>query len=255
MNKPKLVIGNIKMNLETSQARDEYITNSLEAFRGLSDSQKSAIVICPPFLYIESFVQAYKFADVAVGGQNAHQELRGKNTGEISPKMLASIGAQCVILGHSERRATGETLEQVIQKVINAILTGLTPIICVGFTVGSKDAQDEGKILKDEVNEIVSALNAQQVQKVIFAYEPVWAIGSGKTPTPEHIHTMTLVVRKAIVGVHGPDTKEIPVLYGGSITTENVREICVQSHIDGVLVGGASLDPANLARMSSLLNQ
>jgi len=242
------------MNLETPNARDEYIRNSLAAFGGLSAFQKSAIVVCPPFLYIETFISAYKFADIAVGAQNAHHELRGKNTGEVSPKMLATLGTQYVILGHSERRATGETLEQVIAKVESALLTGLIPIICIGFTVGSVDAQDEGKILKKEISEIVSSLNAQQIKKVVFAYEPIWAIGTGKTPTPEHIHTMTLVVRKAIVHVHGPSGKEVPVLYGGSVTTSNVRTISQEAHVDGVLVGGASLDSNNLAQISALIN-
>lgn len=254
MKKPKLVVGNIKMNLETLDARDEYIRNSLKAFGELSSFQKSAIIICPPFLYIESFIEAYRFADITVGAQNAHHELRGKNTGEVSPKMLAAAGTQCVILGHSERRATGETLQQLIEKILSALLTGMTPIICIGFTNGVTQAEQEAEIIKSEVGEIVSSLNAQQIQKIIFAYEPVWAIGTGKTPSPEHIHTMTLVVRKAIVTTHGSIGKEIPVLYGGSITPENVLKICEQSHIDGVLVGGASLNPANLAQMSTLIN-
>ncbi len=251
MTKPKLVIGNLKMNLETRDARDSYLEKAKKAFEVLTENERNAIAICPPMLHVEAFIDALDKQQIAIGAQNAHHELRGKFTGETSPKTLFSLGVSVVLLGHSERRAAGETQEIVITKLIKALEVGLTPVICIGYGVQSEDAEQS---IKEEVEKITKDLTQEQIEKTIIAYEPIWAIGTGKTPSPEHIHTVTLVIKKVIASVYGRESESTLILYGGSVTTENIRTICEEGHIDGVLVGGASLQPENLALMSKIIN-
>ncbi len=248
------VVGNLKMHLETCRLRDEYVKRLHELSQSLTSEQRSALFVCPPHVHLEKFVT--KLPALTIGAQDAHHELRGAHTGSTSSNALKSLGVGCVIIGHSERRGAGESLETVCKKVQTALLSGLHVIVCVGFL---SEGQDEESIIKSDVAAILEAITdvvpAHKHENLSFAYEPVWAIGTGKTPTTHHIQTIVLVIRKEVIRVLGDASKSLPVLYGGSVTTENAQQIVTESTADGVLVGGASLDPANLVQMIKMFNK
>lgn len=248
------VVGNLKMHLETCRLRDEYVDRMHELSQSLTSQQLSALVICPPHVHLEKFIT--KLPGLTIGAQDAHHELRGAHTGSTSSNALKSLGVECVIIGHSERRVAGESLDTVCKKVQTALLSGLQVIVCVGFL---SEGQDEVSVLKSDVAAILESVTevvpVQKQGNLVFAYEPVWAIGTGKTPTTHHIQTIVLVIRKEIMRVLDDGSVSLPVLYGGSVTTENAQQIVEESTADGVLVGGASLDPANLVQMVKMLNK
>lgn len=250
MEKPLLVIANLKMNIETDAARKDYIKKTKDLAKDLKKGQRDALVICPASVYIESFVKGLG-SQITVGAQDLHHEMRGSHTGEVSAKMLAVVGAKAVIVGHSERRRAGESVAQLKGKIENALFAGLTPIVCLGYT---EAGQEEASVIEQELRFLTSSFTVEEVTRMILAYEPVWAIGTGKVPSSHHIHTMTLVIKKSLTSAYGASAPFPPVIYGGSVTTENIRALCLEAHVAGVLVGGASLDPANLIQMTKIIN-
>jgi len=249
----KYVIGNLKMHLETVRLRDEYLESAQRAITSLTKQQRGVLAICPPHIYLEKFITTLD--DVIIGAQDTHEELRGAHTGSTSAKTVAGIGAKFTIIGHSERRAAGEALETVVQKIITALLSELQVIVCVGY---NPEGAEETETVQQEVTyickQIMDVVPANRQKNIMIAYEPVWAIGSGKIPSANHIQTMKLIIQKQIMTVGLADAGEIPVLYGGSVKTDNVRAIISESGVDGVLVGGASLEPMNLVQMVKLIN-
>jgi len=235
----KIVAGNWKMNLTLQEG-----LTLVEALKSsISDIQKSDVVVCPPFPFLAPVADALKGTRIALGAQNMYFEEKGAFTGEVSAKMLLSTGTQYVILGHSERRKYfGETNEIVNRKVKKAIVSKLTPIMCVGETLEQREKGETESIITSQVIEGLFELLAADVKKMIIAYEPIWAIGTGRTASPEQAVDVHQLIRSIVAKKFGAETAEqVRIQYGGSVKPDNAESLLGQSDIDGALVGGASL--------------
>ena len=235
-----LIAGNWKMNLQRESAID------LGRAIAQHPSPKTAIAVCPPFAYLESVGQALRGSQVALGAQNASQFDDGAYTGEVSCAMLVDCGCQWVILGHSERRTVfGETDEQVNAKVHKALAAGLRPIVCVGEHLAQRDAGQTFAIVRQQLDHSLAGLTADQMRQTVIAYEPIWAIGTGKVATPEQAQEVHADLRNQLKNRYNSSiAQQINILYGGSVKPENAQSLMGQSDIDGALVGGASLTSA-----------
>jgi triosephosphate isomerase len=223
-----------------------------EQFRPLVEkSDQCDIVICPPFVNVPAAVEAAQGSRIEVGGQNLYWAKEGAYTGEVSAPMLVAAGCQWVIIGHSERRQYfGETDETVYQKTVAALEAGLHPIVCVGERLEEREAGKTEPVILAQLRGGLGKLEAAQVERITIAYEPVWAIGTGKTATPEmaaevHRYIRSMVARQYGFGPAG----KLRILYGGSVKPDNVKGLMAQNEIDGALVGGASLDAASFASL------
>lgn len=233
----KWIVGNWKMYGEPQMARSLAQAVVQAAARA---PQQVQVVLCPPALLVCQLVQAVQGSPVGVGGQDCHTQPEGAFTGNISAPMLKEAGAGYVIVGHSERRALhGESSEQVRQKAAQAISAGLVPIICVGETLAERDS---GKALEVVAQQVLASLpeNAK-AGNFVLAYEPVWAIGSGKTPSTQDIVQMHAHIIGVVAAQQEKGSAPVAVLYGGSVKPENAADILSQGEVSGVLVGGASL--------------
>jgi len=209
----------------------------------LPKSDRVEVAVCPPNVYRASVATALQGRSIALSAQNMYHEKEGAFTGEASGPMLRDIGCSHVILGHSERRQLfGETDKSVNQKLLSALAARLTPIVCVGETLAEREAGDMQRIIDQQCRGSLADLTADQAAKIVVAYEPVWAIGTGKTATPEQAEEVHALIRKLLVQLFGQTTAEgLRILYGGSVKGENAAELLRQPNIDGALVGGASL--------------
>jgi triosephosphate isomerase (TIM) len=245
MSRKPVMAGNWKMYKTAAET-----TSFFEKFRPLVErSEHCEIVICPPFPSLPAAVGAAQSTRVAVGAQNMFWAKEGAFTGEVSASMLKSIGCSHVIIGHSERRQYfGETNETVLKKTLAALDAGLTPIVCVGETLEHREAGQTENVLMDHCQGGTSGLSAEQFSKILIAYEPVWAIGTGKTATPEIAADAHRVIRAHASGAFGqPAANSLRILYGGSVKPDNIKGLMAQPEIDGALVGAASLDPISFA--------
>jgi triosephosphate isomerase len=206
--------------------------------------------ICPPFTALEVCVEKLKGTNVAVYAQNMHHESTGAYTGEISAAMLTEIGVDGVLLGHSERRQYAcETDRALQQKIPVALAAGLQPILCVGETEDERERHETQRKLRTQVQEALDQVSDERLADVVIAYEPIWAIGTGKVATPEIAQDAIAFIR-ALVGDRSAEAAErVRILYGGSVKPDNAAEVCVQPEVDGALVGGASLDPEGFAQI------
>ncbi|QEM09737.1 MULTISPECIES: triose-phosphate isomerase [Mucilaginibacter] len=238
----KIVAGNWKMNLDYNEGLalfSEIINMVKDEATGTQEA-----VICSPFIHIHSLVQLAKgYNKVAVGAQNAHQEEKGAYTGEISAKMIKSTGAAYVILGHSERRQYfGETNALLAKKTDTALKNDLRPIFCIGETLQEREANTHFDVIKTQLVEGIFHLDADQFAKLVIAYEPVWAIGTGVTATSAQAQEIHEFIRKEIAAKYGQEVADATtILYGGSCNPTNAAELFAQPDIDGGLIGGASL--------------
>jgi len=225
-------------------------TAFFEKFRPLVEkSEHCEIVICPPFANLGAAVDAVKGTRVCVGAQNIAWDREGAFTGEVSGPMLVAVGATHAIVGHSERRQYfGETDETVLQRTEAALEAGLTPIVCVGERLEDREHGATKTVLTAQFTRGIAGLTVDQFAKIVIAYEPVWAIGTGKTATPEMAAEAHRMIRGQVWAKYGsgPATS-VRILYGGSVKPDNVKSLMAQPEIDGVLVGGASLDPVGFA--------
>ena len=232
---------NWKMNLSLDEARD--LLNGIKS--ATIDFNKVDVLVAPPFTTLRLAHELLAGTGILIAGQNMHWESGGAFTGEISPLMLKEAGCGHVILGHSERRTLFfETSETVNQKVDAAIEAGLIPIVCIGETLKQREDKKTFDIIKTQLDESLetSCKNGNLPQGVIIAYEPVWAIGTGKTATPEMAQEVHRFIRRWLIENFGPNTGEtIRILYGGSVKPDNIKELISQPDIDGALIGGASL--------------
>jgi len=238
MRKP-VIAGNWKMNKTISEAVG--LVNELKPL--IADVDDVTVVVCPTYLCIKSVADVLKNSNIHVGAQNMYWETSGAYTAEISGEMLLESGAEYVILGHSERRQYfGETNETVNKKVKKALAVGLIPIVCVGEMLEDREAGNTEKVVDDHVTNSLAGISADEMKKIIVAYEPVWAIGTGKTATPEQAQEVHAFIRKRIAELWDNDTAEAVVIqYGGSMKPGNVKELLAQKDIDGGLIGGAAL--------------
>lgn len=236
------IVGNWKMNgsLETAKALCGDIRGRLGGENGVQT------VICPPFVYLETASRALKGSKIAVGAQNVHPDTHGAYTGEISPEMAREF-ADYVIVGHSERReAFGETDDFIRRKAAAARRAGLKPILCVGESLDARKAGDADEVVSRQLSAGVADL--ENPSGLIVAYEPVWAIGTGESASPEIAQSVMSSLRRALASRFGePAARRTPILYGGSVNADNIADLIRQPDIDGALVGGASLSVETFA--------
>ncbi len=241
-----LIAGNWKMHKTVAEA-EEFIASLLPR---VSDADGVDVAICPSFLALGALVDSTRGSRVQVFAQNMHQDSSGAYTGEVSAPMLAEAGVHGVILGHSERRELfGESDKSLQLKVPAALEAGLVPVLCVGETEEERERGDTERKLRHQVQEDLHKLEDEQLDQVVIAYEPIWAIGTGQVATPEQAQEAIAFIR-ALVGDRSREQAErTRVLYGGSVKPENARELLALPDVDGALVGGASLEPASFSEI------
>ena len=236
----KIVAGNWKMN--TMPAEGVELAKAVAAKRHEADSNVE-LIVCPPFTHVSEVVKVTRGTGVAVGAQNCAAEEKGAYTGEVSAAMLASLGVEYVILGHSERREYyGETSETLNRKMAMAYANKLVPIYCVGEKLAEREAGKHFDVVGAQLREVVFNLTTEQFAHLIVAYEPVWAIGTGKTATSEQAEEIHAFIRKTLAEKFGEAAENTPILYGGSCKPSNAPELFAKSDVDGGLIGGAALD-------------
>ena len=234
----KIIAGNWKMNKNHNEAVE--LINSLKS--GI-DTDKSDVVVCVPFVDLASVSEAIKGTNINLGAQNMHFEESGAYTGEIAPSMLKELGVKYVIIGHSERRAYfGETDEIVNKKVKKALEHNIVPILCVGESLEERELDITIELVRIQVKKAFDGISKEDAKKVVIAYEPIWAIGTGKVATKEQAEEVCKEVRKVVAEVYGQEIADvIRIQYGGSVTGDSANELFNMPNIDGGLVGGASL--------------
>lgn len=243
----KLIIGNWKMNPPTlKDAKKILDTFKKEKYQ----SKNVTTVMCPPFVYLNELKKSAPGNKIFFGAQDVFWEKEGARTGEISVEMLKDVGARFVILGHSERRALGENNEMVSQKVKVALKAGLHVVLCVG----EPERDEHGhhlRFIDEEIKESLRGITKPFIKNLSVAYEPIWTIGKGKQAmTPDDIHRMSLFVRKKLISIYGRKLGgDIPIIYGGSANSDNAHDIVYEGEVEGLLVGRASLNPHEFAKI------
>ena len=248
-----IIAGNWKMNKTPSETKA-----FAEEFKSILPKTKWCdIVVCVPAADLSAAVRAFKDSRIAVGAQNVYFEKSGAYTGEISADMLADLGVRYVIVGHSERRALfGETDEIVNKKVHAALNAGLNPIICVGESLTQREMGVTMELITLQVKSALAGVGAEQMRRCVIAYEPIWAIGTGKTATSEQASEVCSAIRALIRAQYGARVaRSVTIQYGGSMKPENARELLSHEDIDGGLIGGASLQAQSLMEIVHAANQ
>ena len=237
-NRTPLIAGNWKLNKTTAEA----VALATEIRAG-ADGPAVDVLVSPVFTVLAAVAKALEGSKVLLAGQNMHSELSGAYTGEIAPTMLKDVGCSHVILGHSERRQYfGETDEGVAKKTKVALDNGLLPISCVGELLEEREDGKTMDVVGRQVDAVLNALTAEEAAKVVIAYEPVWAIGTGKVATPEQAQEVHAFIRTRVAAAHGQAVADaVRILYGGSVKPDNVKDLMALPDVDGALVGGASL--------------
>jgi triosephosphate isomerase len=247
MRRP-FVAANWKMYKTTQQA-----TSFVEGFLPLvsNGSAEAEIALFPPAIDLPAVVSGVKGSAIGVGAQNMHFAEEGAYTGEISAGMITALGAGYILIGHSERRQYGfETDEQVNKKLLTALKHKLIPVICVGEHLEERNDEQTEAVLHKQTHEALKAITPEQAGPIVIAYEPIWAIGTGKTATPQMAADAHKFIRNEVAELLGKSVAEsMRILYGGSVKPENAQELMAQEDIDGALVGGASLDPASFYKI------
>lgn len=241
----KFVAGNWKMNTTPEQGV-ELVKDILRALTESGSCTAVNYVVCPPYTHLSDVVKIARGTAVQVGAQNCAEEAKGAYTGEVSAEMIASLGVSYVILGHSERRQYyGETSETLNKRMKQAYANSLIPIYCVGETLEERESGKLWDVVKSQIEEVVFNLTDGEFRLLVVAYEPVWAIGTGKVATADQAQEMHAFIRKVLAGKFGELASRTPILYGGSVKPENAAEIFAKDDVDGGLIGGASLKAAD----------
>ncbi|HEX6117009.1 MAG TPA: triose-phosphate isomerase [Solirubrobacterales bacterium] len=238
------IAANWKMH-KTVEETEAFVGELLPAVAGAGDVD---VVVCPPYLALKRAVELCAQSPVRVAAQNMHEEESGAFTGEVSAPMLTEIGTDAVVLGHSERRTYfNETDDALARKVPAALEAGLEPILCVGETEAERDADATESVLLRQVTADLAGVVDARLADVVVAYEPVWAIGTGRTATPEQADEAIAFIRRTVAGRSAEAADRIRIIYGGSVKPANAAELMALDGVDGALVGGASLDPADFS--------
>jgi triosephosphate isomerase len=246
VSRTPMIAGNWKMHKTIAEA-EAFIGALLPRVGAVEDVQ---VVVCPPFTALQAMVDSTRGSAVEVYAQHMHEADSGAFTGEISAPMLTEIEVSGVVLGHSERREfCGETDRSLQQKVPAAIAAGLTPLLCVGETEDERERGDTERKLRHQVKEALDKVPADRLADVVVAYEPIWAIGTGKVATPEQAQEAVAFVRALVADFDKAAGEAVRVLYGGSLKPDNAPELLALPDVDGALVGGASLDPGSFAQI------
>jgi triosephosphate isomerase len=235
----KFIAGNWKLNT----TRTEGVALAAAVAKGVGNTNDVEVAVCPPSVYLATVGEAIAGSAVGLGAQNCYHEAKGAFTGEVSPAMLVDVGCRYVILGHSERRAIfKESSADVNRKVLAALAGGLTPIVCVGETLAERQAERTTAVVREQIEGSLANLAADQVVKLVIAYEPVWAIGTGVVATPEQAEAVHADLRKLLETRYTTAVaSSVRIQYGGSVNADNAATLLSQPNIDGALVGGASL--------------
>jgi triosephosphate isomerase len=246
MRKP-IIAGNWKMNTTVDEAKA--LVEDLKP--RVSDVTDVEVVVCPPFISLVPVAELVKDSNIGLGAQNIYWEKSGAFTAEVSGPMLKSAGCTYVIIGHSERRQYfGETDETVNKRVVAALEEGLKPIVCVGETLDERESEKTFEVVKRQINGGLAGLSTAQMETIVIAYEPIWAIGTGRTATPDQAQEVHAFIRKLLVDMFGEATANATrIQYGGSVKPNNATELMGQADIDGALVGGASLKADSFAQI------
>ncbi len=242
----KVIAGNWKMNMLPGET-----INFIEQIAPMVKKSENEIILCVPFTDIFYAWHSLEGSNIKLGAQNMHWEESGAYTGEVSGQMLKSVGVEYVIIGHSERRAYfAETDETVNKKIKAAFANELKPIVCVGESLDQREAGKTEEIITNQTEKALEGLTNEQIKNTIIAYEPIWAIGTGKTATAEDANNSIKAIRNKIESLYGKDVaQEVIIQYGGSVKSSNAKELFETSDIDGALVGGASLKPDEFAKI------
>lgn len=251
----KIVAGNWKMNLDYNEGLSIFS----EIINMVNDevTGKQSVIVCCPYTYLHNLSQLAKNQPkVLVGAQNCHQEEAGAYTGEISARMIKSVGATYVILGHSERRQHFDENNFVLSQKVSVVLSnGLMPVFCIGETLEERESNQHFQVIKEQLSQGLFHLDAQQFAEVVLAYEPVWAIGTGKTATAAQAQEIHAFIRKEIATQYGQEVADATtILYGGSCNPKNAKELFSELDIDGGLIGGASLKSRDFVDVVKALN-
>lgn len=246
MRRP-IITGNWKMNETIDQSLD-LVTKLKSEVAEVNDVD---IVVCPPFTSLFAVGKAIRGANIFLGAQDIYWEEKGAYTGEVSPGMLTNVGCQYVIIGHSERRHLfGEANQSVNRKVKAALKFGLTPIMCVGERLEERERRVTEGVVREHITRGLESLSKEEVLKMVIAYEPVWAIGTGKTATPDQAQEVHSFIRRLLGELYNEViASQIRIQYGGSVKPDNISDLMRQEDIDGALVGGASLDARSFAQI------
>ncbi len=246
-NRRRVIAGNWKMYKTQSDTR-AFFTGFISLVAGVADCD---IVIAPPFTNIAAAVEATKGTKIAIAGQDVFWEKEGAFTGQISTSMLVEAGCKYTIVGHSERRQFfGETNETVFKKTKAALAAGLTPIVCIGELLADREANRTDDVCHAQFTGSVGALTPEEFSRILIAYEPVWAIGTGRVATPEIAAAVHKFIRSCAAGKFSSShASAVRILYGGSVKPDNIKGLMAQEELDGALVGGASLDPKSFASL------
>jgi triosephosphate isomerase len=250
MARKPLIAGNWKMHLTRAEAV-ELASAVAAASKGLTDRE---VMIAPSFISLAAVKEAVADvpdAQVRVAAQNVAWEKQGAFTGEISPPMLKDVGADMVILGHSERRHVfGEDNAMVNRRLLGALQFGLTPVLCVGETLEEREQENTFKVVEEQLSQGLKEVNAEQMDQVVLAYEPVWAIGTGKTASKEQAQEVHAFIRRTLGALYEKTLAEtVRILYGGSVKPDNIDSLMAQPDVDGALVGGAALQAESFDRI------
>ncbi|TGE33891.1 triose-phosphate isomerase [Desulfosporosinus sp. Sb-LF] len=245
-NRRPVIAGNWKMFKTVSEAED-YAVKFLEEVKAVTDLD---IILCAPFTALYPLKNELEESIVHLGAQNMASADQGAFTGEISAQMLLDVACTYVIIGHSERRELfGETDEEIAMKVQKALTSGLTPILCVGENLNVREEGKAAERVQGQVSRALSGLSTEDLSRVIVAYEPIWAIGTGKTASSKDAQEMCASIRATLSDLMGLASERVPILYGGSVKADNIAELMTEPDVDGALVGGASLDPIGFSKL------
>jgi triosephosphate isomerase len=248
MSRKRIIAGNWKLNKTASETRRFLLTlrNKIAGMDALPE-----ILICPPSVALETAIDAARESGIAIGAQNAYWESTGAFTGEVSTEMLESLGVSHVLIGHSERRALfGESDENVNRKLLKVLSGTLTPIACVGEMLEDREAGRTEEVVVGQVKSALMGVAHEHARRIVLAYEPVWAIGTGLTATPGQANVVHGLIRRSVGAIFdGAVADELRILYGGSAKPDNAAGLMAESDVDGLLVGGASLDADSFAEI------
>lgn len=241
-----IIAGNWKMHNDIEEAK-----TLVQELIPLVSNASCEVVVCPTFIALKDVVEAVKGTNIKVGAQNVHFMDRGAYTGEVSPSMLKSLGVEYVIIGHSERRQYfNETDETVNKKLRAAFAYNLIPILCVGEALEEREGNITEEVLGRQIKLDLTGITSEQVEQLVIAYEPIWAIGTGKTATSQQANDTIAYIRKVVEGLYGAKVAEaVRIQYGGSVKPSTIKEQMSMSDIDGALVGGASLKASDFAEI------
>jgi len=254
----KLIVANLKMNILTLAEREEYFKLFKKEIKN-KKIENSQIVFCPPYVHLEAFAEKLKTKNISIGAQNIFWAEKGSYTGEISAPMVKNIGADYVILGHSDqRRYFFENDEKINLKIISAFKNELKIVLCIGEDSEQKKSGNSEETILGQISGCLENIPSAKIEDIIICYEPVWAISSNNPdhlPTADEIMSAKLLIRKFLVEKYGVTVAEkIKIIYGGSVALENVKGTCINPGMDGALVGKESLDPSEFLKIAEIIN-